>query len=128
MYDHPQNKINSDYIRMRSPSLPLSWHFGPPPLSGFIAEPKCSSEAWRNLESTFQSGVLCLIGGCDGSSVDTSTAQFSLAEGLVLIETPGAVRAGKLVWTIGSFEIAGTEKAYSSKLNRVAVKALKGLY
>ena len=48
-----------------------------------------------------------------------------LAEGVALVETPEAVRAGRLVRTTGSFEIAGTDKAYSSKQTRIALKALK---
>ena len=66
----------------------------PPPPRGFIAGPKCNPEAWRTLESTFQSGVLRLIGGCDDSSVDMGPRRdVSLAEGVVLVQTLGAVRA-----------------------------------
>ena len=69
-----------------------------------------------------------MIGECDGSSVDMGPRRdVSLAEGLVLIETPGEVRAGRLVLTIGYFEFVGTHKAYSRKLSRIARKALKGL-
>ena len=50
-----------------------------------------------------------------------------LAKGVVLVQTPGEVRAGRLVRTIDSFEFVGTDKAYSSKQIRVALKALKGL-
>ena len=66
----------------------------PPRARGFIAGQKCNPEAWRTLESTFQSGVLRLIGGCDDSSVDMGRRRdVSLAEGVVLVQTPGAVRA-----------------------------------
>ena len=51
----------------------------------------------------------------------------SLAEGVLLVRTLGAVRAGRLVRTIGSFEFIGTDKAYSRKLTRIVRKALKGL-
>ena len=65
-----------------------------PPPSGFIAGPKYNPEAWRTLESTFQSGVLRLIGGCDDSSVDMGRRRdVSLADVVVLVETLGAVRA-----------------------------------
>ena len=65
-----------------------------PPPRGFIAGPKCNPEAWRTLESTFQSGVLRLIGGCDDSSVDMGRRRdVSLADVVVLVETLGAVRA-----------------------------------
>ena len=43
-----------------------------------------------------------------------------LAEGVVLVQTPGAVRAGGLVRTINFFKFVGTDKAYSSKLNKIA--------
>ena len=100
----------------------------PPRSPGFIAGPKCNPEAWRTLESTFQSGVLRLIEGCDDSSVDMGPRRdVTLAEGVVLVQTLGEVRAGRLVRTIGSFEFVGTDQAYSSKLNRIARKALKGL-
>jgi len=49
-------------------------------------------------------------------------------EGLVLVETPGTVRAGRLVRAIGSFECVGTDKECPSKLTRIFLKALKGLY
>ena len=82
-------------------------------------------EPWRILESTFHAGVLRLIGGCGDSSVDMGQRRHvSLAEGLVLIGTLGAIRAGGLVRTIDSFEFIGTDKAYSSKLIRIARKAL----
>ena len=51
----------------------------------------------------------------------------TLAEGVVLVQTLGAVRAGRLVRTIDSFEFVGTDKAYSNKLTRIVRKALKGL-
>ena len=51
----------------------------------------------------------------------------SLSEGLVLVETPGSVRAGKLMRTIDTFEFVEMEKACSNKLTRIARKALKGL-
>ena len=51
----------------------------------------------------------------------------SLADVVVLVQTLGAVRAGRLVRTIDPFEFVGTDKAYSSKLTRIALKALKGL-
>ena len=51
-----------------------------------------------------------------------------LAEGVVLIETLGAVRArGRLVRSIGSFEFVRTDKAYFSELTRIVSKALKWL-
>ena len=52
----------------------------------------------------------------------------SFAEGVVLVQTPGAVRARRLVRTIGSFEFLGTEQARSGKLTQTDFKALKGLY
>ena len=48
-------------------------------------------------------------------------------EGLVLVQTLRAVRAGSLVRTIGPFDYVGTDKAYSSKLTRFVRKALKAL-
>ena len=65
-----------------------------PPPRGFIAGPKRNPEAWRIPGSTFQSGVLRLIGGCDDSSVDMGRRRdVSLADVVVLVETLGAVRA-----------------------------------
>ena len=67
-----------------------------PPPRGFIAGPKLKPEARRTLESTFQSGVLRLIGGCGGSSVEMGPRRdVSHAEGVVLVKTLGAVRAGR---------------------------------
>ena len=58
----------------------------PLPPRGFIAGPKLNPVAWRTPESTFQSGVLRLIGGCDDSSVDMGQRRdVSLAEGVVLV-------------------------------------------
>ena len=69
-----------------------------------------------------------MIGGYDESSVDMGPRRdASLAEGAVLVETPGAVRAERLVRTIGSFELVGADKAFSSKLTRIVRKALKRL-
>ena len=69
-----------------------------------------------------------MIGGCDDPSVDMGPRRDGfLEEGAVLVETLGAVRAGRLVRTIGSFEFFGAYKAYFSKLNRIARKALKKL-
>ena len=51
----------------------------------------------------------------------------SLAKGVVLVQSLVAVRAGRLVRTIDSFEFVGTDKAYSSKQTRIDRKALKGL-
>ena len=51
----------------------------------------------------------------------------SLAESVVLVETLGAVRAGRLVRIIGSFEFVGASKIHLSKLNRIIPKALNGL-
>ena len=76
----------------------------PPRARWFIAGPKCNPEARRTLESTVQSGVFRLIGGCDYSSVDMGPRRdVSLAEVVVLVKTPGAVRAGGLVQTIDPF-------------------------
>ena len=70
-----------------------------------------------------------MIGGYDESSVDMGPRRdASLAEGAVLVETLGAVRSGGLVQAIGSFEFVGTDKAYFSKLTRVASNSLKGIY
>ena len=69
-----------------------------------------------------------MIGGCDGSSVDMGPRRdVSLAGGMVLIETLGVVRAGRLVRTIDSFEFVGTDRAHSSKPTKISRKALKGL-
>ena len=46
---------------------------------------------------------------------------------MVLVQTPGAVRAKRQVRTIGPIEFVGADKAYSMKLNKIARKALKGL-
>ena len=67
-----------------------------------------------------------MIGGCGNSSVDYR--DVFLAEGVVLVQTPGAVRAKRLVRAIGYFEFVGTDKDYSSKLSRIVRKAPKGLY
>ena len=84
-----------------------------PPPRGFIAGPKCNPEAWRTLESTFQSGVLRLIGGCDDSSVVMGPRRdVSLAEGVGMVQTLGEGRAGRQVRAIGSFEFVGTDKAF----------------
>ena len=93
-----------------------------PPPRGFIAGPKYNPEARRTPYSTFQPGVHRLIGGCDDSRCDVS-----LAEGVFLVETPGAVRARGLVRTINSSEFVGADNAFFSKLTRVVSKALKGL-
>ena len=96
------------------PPTPLN----PPRARWFIAGPKCNPEARRTLESTFQSGVLRLIEGCDDSSVDMGRRRdVTLADVVVLVQTPGAVPAGRLVRTIDSFEFVGTDTANSSKLN-----------
>ena len=59
-----------------------------------IAGPKYNPEAWRTLISTFQSGVLRLIGGCDDSSVDMGRRRdVSLGDVVVFVQTLGAVRA-----------------------------------
>ena len=101
----------------------------PSPPRGFNAGPKCNPEARKTPESAVQSGVLRLIGGCDDSSVGMGPrCDVSLAEGVVLVQTPGEVRAGRLVRTIDSFEFVGNDKAVSSRLSRIARKTLKGLY
>ena len=55
---------------------------------------------------------------CGGSSVDMGPRRdVSLAQGVVLDEAFGAVRVGRLVWSIDSFEFVGTEKvALTSQL------------
>ena len=69
-----------------------------------------------------------MIGGCGDSFVDVGPLlDVSLAEGVVFVETLGAVRAGGLVWTIDTFEFVGTDTVYSGKLTRIVRKALKGL-
>ena len=74
-----------------SPPPPLP---PPPRARWFIAGPKCNPEARRTLESTFQSGVLRLIGGCDDSSVDMGRRRdVSLGDVVVFVQTLGAVRA-----------------------------------
>ena len=51
-----------------------------------------------------------MIGKCDDSSVDMGPRRdVSLAKGVVLIETPGEVRAGRLVRTIYFFEFVGND-------------------
>ena len=68
-----------------------------------------------------------MIRGCDDSSVDMDPRRdVSLAEGEVLVQPQGAVRARRLVRTIESFEFVRTDRAYSSKLETNARKALKG--
>ena len=75
-------------------TLPPIGCYPPPPPRGFIAGPKCNPEPWRTPESTVQSGVLRLIGGCDGSSVDMGRRRdVSLGDVLVFVQTLGAVRA-----------------------------------
>ena len=110
------------------PSHETLFPIEPPPRREFIAEPKFNHEARRNPESTFQTCVLLLIGECGGSFAGMGPRrEVSLAEGAILVKTFGAIRAGRLVRAIGSFQFVGTCKAYFSELTRVVLKALKGL-
>ena len=54
---------------MRIDAIKILRQFGPFPRVG-SSQDQNDTEARRTFESTFQSGVLRLIGGCDDSSVD----------------------------------------------------------